>query len=664
MAEYQLPSDRRPPSGYWQSAGLVDTSSYEIALAGTGPQLNVVTGYGADPTGVSDSSSAIQTAMNVAAAAGNNTMVYFPAGTYRMNNPISTPGFGGLYFYANWCMSGELDAAGNNLAILDFHLSSATPAFTVGAGFSQPGRPSSTIVSGLTKGSNQIVLSSNPGFSSYGQGVIHITTDPNKTWSVYDTGSTLVEYFAIRATALASNTPSSGLTTITLDSPIVEDYSATQVAGAYFVQYEFSFLYNFGLQNITIDGTNSGSNMVVGVAIDGCTNNCWYRNVKVLGQQNYAFRVYEAVHCLFEENWILAGVGGGSNHGGMLLNTCTQSLFRHNIVYNNGPDWEVNQGTQGCVFAFNYSPDTIQNNLNTNHGPQNNSNLYEGNQGNGVISDGYFGGATKQTYFRCWLTGRNDTGGVHSAFVLKRMDRQSSVVGCLLASPSWTYPGVPWNYGGPNSGNGNSNGDATPSTGDWWIDSVNGVPKTWTGTVTTQDSILGGTVLLGTGQGASFQTHKDNSGSNMAGFNGQQITIGTITGDSVVLSNAAAGNFPVASTAIQLQVSNDGFQELDHDVELSLEQKANYNYYQNEIPAGESIGSDTLPISLYLTAPDARLSAMGLSGSPFDPFSPNVAEEQIPAAYRYTNDAWPTSVSSSTITVSGSLSPATITFPS
>ncbi len=640
MAEYQLPTDRRPPDGFWQAAGLVDATAYDIAQAGTGPVLNVVTGYGADPTGVTDSQPAIQTAINDAAVANNNTQVYIPAGTYRMDSSLSTVTYGGVYFRANYIVNGEIDADGNQLATLDYHLGSASAAFYVGSSFSPASRPTATITAGLTKGSTQIVVSSDPGFSAFGQGRVLLKTDPNKTWYVYDNGSSLVEYFSIRVTALASNTPSSGLTTLTLDSAIPEDYTATQTTGATFVQYEYSFLYNFGIQNIIIDGTNSGNNMVVGVAIEGNSNNCWYSNVRIRKHYNYGFRIYDGNHCIFEDCWIEEGVAGSSNRGGFLVNTSTQSIFRHNIVYNNGPNWEVNQGTMGCVFAFNYSPNTDQANFNTNHGPQNNSNLYEGNQGNGIISDGYFGGVTKQTYFRNWITGKNAAGGTQGGFILKRFDRQSSLVGNLLASPTWVYPGVPWNYGEPNSGNGSHTGDATPSTGDWWFDTIDGVPRNWTGTVTVQDSITGGTVLLGTGQGSTLQTHKDYSDHGKAGFNGQQIDIGTITGDSVVLSNAAANNFPTAGNGVQLQVSNEGFQELDHDVELSLEQKANYNYYTNDIPAGESIGSDTLPVSFYLTTPDARLSAMGLLGSPFDPFSPNVAEEQIPAAYRYANDKW------------------------
>lgn len=49
----------------------------------TGPVFNTVTTYGADPTGISDSSSAIQAAINAAATAGGG-VVFLPVGTYRV----------------------------------------------------------------------------------------------------------------------------------------------------------------------------------------------------------------------------------------------------------------------------------------------------------------------------------------------------------------------------------------------------------------------------------------------------------------------------------------------------------------------------------------------------------------------------------------------------
>ena len=48
-----------------------------------GPVFNVVEGYGADPTGQSDATAAIQAAINAAQTAGGG-VVFLPAGIYRV----------------------------------------------------------------------------------------------------------------------------------------------------------------------------------------------------------------------------------------------------------------------------------------------------------------------------------------------------------------------------------------------------------------------------------------------------------------------------------------------------------------------------------------------------------------------------------------------------
>lgn len=54
----------------------------------TGPVFDVVTDFGADPTGRSDATAAIQTAINTATAAGGG-VVYLPAGTFQLSLPAN-----------------------------------------------------------------------------------------------------------------------------------------------------------------------------------------------------------------------------------------------------------------------------------------------------------------------------------------------------------------------------------------------------------------------------------------------------------------------------------------------------------------------------------------------------------------------------------------------
>lgn len=86
------PANWQPPSGAvsFASAKLIQDFSYAGYMRGevmlptvTGPVFDV-TGYGADPTGTTDSTSAIQSAINAAAAAGGG-VVFLPAGEFRVS---------------------------------------------------------------------------------------------------------------------------------------------------------------------------------------------------------------------------------------------------------------------------------------------------------------------------------------------------------------------------------------------------------------------------------------------------------------------------------------------------------------------------------------------------------------------------------------------------
>ena len=76
--------------------------------------LGNVLSYGADPTGISDSTSAIQTALNA------NSSVYIPAGSYRIDSaPISIPT--GRRLYGDSCQDTELfsEQASDQLILID-----------------------------------------------------------------------------------------------------------------------------------------------------------------------------------------------------------------------------------------------------------------------------------------------------------------------------------------------------------------------------------------------------------------------------------------------------------------------------------------------------------------------------------------------------------------
>lgn len=94
---------------------------------------------------------------------------------------------------------------------------------------------------------------------------------------------------------------------------------------------------------------------------------------------------------------------------------------------------------------------------------------------------------------------------------------------------------------------------------------------------------------------------------------------------------------------------DSSYLERDMDVEISSTFKANYNTQDDAIPAGESIGSDTLPDSLYLSV---KPTWFGNLGYPWvNSSSPSFTVAALPAAYRYINGTEPAAGGPSLVSV-------------
>src|SRR5690606_397912 len=130
------------------------------------------------------------------------------------------------------------------------------------------------------------------GFIEWGRVKIKLVTDPNKTWAPGGSSGT-VECFCAVGTDISGNV-------LTLNKAIPEDYSETQTTGATIVQYEFGLLNGFGIENIIIDGTNA-TDMIVGLDVVGVADNCWIKNVHVVGHKNYGIAISMASKFLVED---------------------------------------------------------------------------------------------------------------------------------------------------------------------------------------------------------------------------------------------------------------------------------------------------------------------------------------------------------------------------
>ena len=205
------------------------------------------------------------------------------------------------------------------------------------------------------------------------------------------------------------------------------------------------------------------------------------------------------------------------------------------------------------------------------------------------------------------------------------------------------------------------------------FDTTLGRERTWTGTLTTRTNDTSG-VFTVTGGMTEFNAALTDAYFSQRGFrpfpghdgsrNNCQLRVTSVTGNAVSFDDADGiigfwTSLPPEGSALTMVPSNFGFQGLDLDVLLTSLQKGNYHGKAtgSGIPAVESLGSDTLPESLFRTGTPANYTTLGLTYPPVNPSSPtDDSYEIIPAGYRYVNGGTPPPPSSTAVTVSGNAS--------
>lgn len=619
MADYVIPSSR---------CGQYSANVYQGVVGGI-PSYAVganIMDYGGVADGVTSNNSAFAAAL---AACSNDQAVIFPEGEFMFNSQI---GIG---------MSTSRRAirgAGMDATILKFS-SSGGVVFGGDGSFGSPSySPHSTITGGLTKGSTTLTVTDASAFVAGRMARIILVDETNTpVVSVYNYTGNL--RFMVWVVSKAGNT-------LTITPPIAGDFDPDATNGAEIWQAQLASQQLCGVEDLTIDGQASGGALQSTLYMQGNCYQCWAKGVKVKNYQNYGINVQTSVMTELRQTYIMVGYGGGSNRSGLLCNTNTGLLYEDNITQGTSPAIEVNFGTVGSVFAFNFTTGAF----NINHGPHNTLNLYEGNKFSGAQPDGYFGGISRETFFRNHVTRGNPVNGGY-AISFKRFTRQMNLVGNLIGMLGQTAAddGISPYDGLPNINNVSYNGTAQLSAGDPWLDwdSVNNRPKQWTATLTTRTSNTVGTFTLESGIDADLNAHLSNAlarhvGVRWPGFTINFLTLGTASGGTITSSDSS-GPLPAEGTAVTFYPSPSGFQEKDLDVAATHLKKANYYYYVSEIPSGESIGSDTLPASLFRASKPAYFGA--LDWPPYDPFTPSSeAAGRIPAEVRYTGGLPPTLV--------------------
>ena len=582
--------------------------------------------YGADKTGASDTSAAIQAAVN---AAGAQDVVYLPAGTYRVNVTI----------YVNSSKDNITIRGDGNSTIIDartgtvFAVGASTDYAWANQNYAYPSS-GNTVTAGMSKGSTSLTIADTSAFSA-GQ-MIQVALQDQTNNAAIMAGAVPVVGVGGGGTLRRqmSRVTSKTATTLKIFPALHFTADAGLVAKVNVLRAQVN---GFGLESLYINCANSAVQSPI--AFNQCYGS-WVKEVKVYRSKNYSITIDSSLNCEIRKCYLSEKEIVGSNGAGLLMNHVGNSLIEDNIIHDIFPCVEINASSTGNVVAYNFLNNLVGGNLNVNHGPHNSFNLYEGNVTPNIQSDGYFGGSSDDTFYRNWITGAIAGSNTYTSIIgLNRFARNYSFVGNILGSSGWPYGPTGYSFGNPNMGNSLFLGSAEPSAGLFWRD--------WktTGTLSTRASDNTGTLSasggsLYTDAGLSYPqllTLRDaNTGEIVT-----QVQAFLKTG-SIISFQSASISLPSPGATFELYWGSSGFQELDLDVKNTTVLKANYQAWSAgglAIPAAESIGSDSLPNSLYrATKPDW----FGDRPWPaFDPFNPVPSYDNIPAGYRYLHDSNP-----------------------
>lgn len=364
--------------------------------------------------------------------------------------------------------------------------------------------------------------------------------------------------------------------TITIEDPMPFAFTTALNARANVIGGGYTE--NCGVENLTVTCANASS-------VDGIkmwnTYKCWLKNLHVILPQNHNLYMICALHCEVRKVFFDRISNQGSNGGGILIERSSMNLIVDSIIYDSFPNLEVNFGCTGNVFAYNLWDDATAlsgawgMSVNMNHGAHNSFNLFEGNVTPSFQPDGYFGSVSHDTIFR---------NRIHGYQAYNKVGDASGSVAIKLKRFTRYYNVVGNILGMPRSSavyEHTASGASTPAMYQL------GYPN------------IGNHSYSGTAEPSAGKWWAD---------------WGSSTGPS-------------------------GYQERDLDVANTLIRKGNYNTVNSAIPSNESLGSDTLPNSLFINSKPAWFYE--LAWPPFDPTRPVIdmvaSITAIPAGYRYLN---------------------------
>jgi hypothetical protein len=545
--------------------------------------------YNADSTGVSDCTSAIQSAIN---AAVSNDVVYLPTGHYKILSALYVD-------KSNITLRGD---GKTNSIIFAGNTSSINPQIKVG--HDAQNSADYTVASTPHKGDLTLTLTSASGITV--GGIYRLADDLwQRSFSVQ--GYRNLAAYCVTITNVVGNT-------VYLGAPLLMDFtnapSLSSVASGEINNGVFGARSRIGIENIGFtakDGTNYG-NAVTILAMSACVDS-WILNCDFSYGFNYNIEIGASCHYTMRGNSIHSSQGSGSNHSGYLASG-SYGLIEDNMFYDGlQPAIEFNGGFCGnAVFANFFTNNVIGIDCH-NVGPM--MNLWEANiSDQNFEMDGYFGAAINQTLLR------NLFGDTYTPLYFKRFSYNMQVVGNVLGSSGSGYyafshdtNGVAHQiieHGRPNIGNQNYTGTNPPIAwnypGNTWDygNNPNGV-FVFTNTQGPTNIIYGNfTNITAYGNGIYSLTFQDGVNTNIYWPQDGNVVYPTAgTSNSLTLNRSIT-----VSNGWRIFVSGvSAYQQLQKQERDTHTISGNYDYFNNAVTWGTN-ADHTIPTSLlYASTP-------------------------------------------------------------
>jgi hypothetical protein len=600
---------------------------------------NTITVDTAIPTGFTtqevyhDDSAAIQAAIN---AVSSGQVVYLPTGNYLLGAGISTP-----HTKDNYTIRGD----GPGLTVLEGHTTASGLILFQGAG-GMSGSSIQTVTGTKTKGTETLTVASTTGYVVGEMATIFYENEEDETRIQAGATPTWTQigYTRLRRMAVQIKEVASG-TSIKVYPPLVWD--GTDVA----VTLERHALSSWKHENVGLEDFSFKFNPLLHVDFAVNFNNtisCWAYNVGMVEADPWAkttsagsiFRI-DYSHKIEIRHCDVYGASHSSSDGVVQPALSSCGYYVDNLIV----DWDYgfynSGGTVNEVYQNNFilsrHATSAKGGFLPAHVGHPSLDIYEGNVAPNIQIDGYHGSSSHLTFHRNWIHGTN-AGLTANSFELaiKRFNHNNAFVGNVYGVDGTS--GTVLSYGGPNIGNGDSDGTAQPSIGDFHASSK------ITGTITTRtsDSACIVTTNKGTATGAwSYSAGGTPTvtlwwGGGRA-TNRANMLISSRTDNVVTLTGGSGTALPDEGTVLDAVWPSTAFwQEIDLDVEASAFFAKNYESATVGTGAITDDSADTLPDS-YIDATQPDWWPSSLAYPPINPASPTFDWEIIPAGYRYVN---------------------------